>query len=338
MVANGHEFCSRAIMLTTSYILPIRRAALVEEEFVRYVHELSRRCEVLIVDGSPRPVFDDLAARCGSVIRHVAPDPDLKRMANGKVAGVITGVRRSSHERLVIADDDVRYELPVLERISRALDDADVVRPQNYFEPIPWHARIDTARTLINRMSGGDWPGTLAVRKSALDRAGGGYCGDVLFENLELVRTVVAAGGHEHIAYGLFVRRRPPSTRHFVSQRVRQAYDEFARPARMATWLAVLPAMVWLGRRRGVTSVASALAATIVCAEAGRRRAGARDVFPLTASLAAPVWVLERAVCAWLALGARLWLGGVPYHGGLLRTAATPVHQLRARHQQRTAR
>jgi hypothetical protein len=154
----------------------------------------------------------------------------------------------------------------------------------------------------------------------------------VLFENLELVRTIVAAGGREAVAYGVYVRRRPPSTRHFLSQRVRQAYDEFARPLRMAAWLSVIPAMVWLGRRRGGAAVAVAVAATVACAEAGRRRDGGRRVFPFSASLLAPVWVLERGLCAWLALSARLSLGGVPYRGGLLRSAATPMKMLRAKH------
>jgi hypothetical protein len=155
----------------------------------------------------------------------------------------------------------------------------------------------------------------------------------VLFENLELVRTIVAAGGREAIAYGVFVRRRPPSTRHFLSQRVRQAYDEFARPIRMATWLAVIPALVWLYRRYGGGAVAAGLALSVICAEIGRRRAGGSRVFPLVASLLAPIWLLERAVCAWLALGARVALGGVPYRGRLMRDAASPLKALARSHQ-----
>jgi len=33
---------------------------------------------------------------------------------------------------------------------------ADLVGPQNFFDPLPWHARWDSARTLLNRASGGD--------------------------------------------------------------------------------------------------------------------------------------------------------------------------------------
>jgi hypothetical protein len=312
---------------TISYVLPIRRARPATDELVDYVRALSSCCELIIVDGSPEPVFEDLAGRCGPVVRHVPPDPHFRGCANGKAAGALTGVWLASHECVVIADEDVRYDTRALEQATRALDHADIVRPQNYFDPIPWHACLDTARTLINRMSGGDWPGTLALRRSALQRAGG-YRADVLFENLELVRTIVATGGRECVAYDLFVRRRPPSTRHFLSQRVRQAYDEFARPVRMATWLAVLPVLYSLKRRRGWGALSSACVLPILCAEIGRRRAGGRRVFPLAASLLAPVWVLERAVCAWLAVGARVILGGVPYRGRIMPYAATPMRVL----------
>ncbi len=83
-----------------------------------------------------------------------------------------------------------------LRRVCALLDRADVVRPQNVFEPAPWHAVLDTGRSLIARATGGDWPGTLGLRMAAYARAGG-YDGDVLFENLELVRTLRATGARE---------------------------------------------------------------------------------------------------------------------------------------------
>ena len=179
--------------------------------------------EVLVVDGSPADRYDDHHRRWGHLVTHVRPDPDLHAL-NGKVDGVITGVRRAGHECLVVADDDVRYDRGALETAVEALAEADVVRPQNYFSPLPWHARWDTARTLLNRVLGADFPGTLAVRRSTLQRTGG-YCGDVLFENLELMRTVQAAGGTVSTRLDCYVRRLPPTTSRFVSQRVRQAYD-----------------------------------------------------------------------------------------------------------------
>jgi hypothetical protein len=317
-----------------SYVLPIRAASPVPDEVVEYVRSLPAYVEAIVVDGSCGPLFRDLHARCGPDVRHVAVDADLQDCANGKVAGVITGARLASHDKIVIADDDVRYDEPSLVAMSRALDCADAVRPQNYFDPLPWHACLDTARTLVNRVTGGDWPGTLGVRRSILMRTGG-YDGNVLFENLELVRTITAAGGREHRALELYVRRLPPETAHFWSQRVRQAYDEFARPLRLAASLAVLPVAARLYRWRGGMALSGAAVAVIVAAELGRGKAGGRRVFPIAASLVAPVWILERGLCAWLAVGARLLFGGVPYRGRILRKAANSRSALRRLHAHR---
>jgi hypothetical protein len=286
--------------------------------------------ELIVVDGSEPAVFADHESRFGGFVRHIAPDADVQQFINGKVVGVVTGIRRASHERIVIADDDVRYDDEALGQVAAAIDAADVVRPQNFFDPLPWHACLDTARTLLNRVSGGDWPGTLGVRRSRL-LATNGYDGNVMFENLELVRTVKAAGGVEAVPLGMYVRRLPPTTNHFWSQRVRQAYDEFARPGRLALWLAILPAIsIAVAARRWVWVGAAALG-SIVAAEAGRRRAGGRRVFPAAAALAAPLWIAERAICAWLAVGAQVLLGGIPYRGRIVARAATPTRQLAAR-------
>jgi len=66
----------------------------------------------------------------------------------------------------------------------------------------------------------------------------------VLFENLEMERTVRAGGGRVRALHDLYVARRPPSTRHFLGQRVRQAYDSLAQPGRLAAELAILPTVL----------------------------------------------------------------------------------------------
>ena len=314
-----------------TYILPLRSNVPQDDtELTPYLRELSMSAEVIVVDGSPAEIFAAHATAWGANVRHVAPDA-ARATLMGKVGSVLTGLQLASHERVVIADDDVRYDAPTLRRVADALDDADVVRPQNYFDPMPWHACWDTGRTLLNRMSSGDWPGTLAVRRSTLRRTNG-YDGRAMFENLELVRTVLAAGGRERVLFDAYVLRRPSTARHFWSQRVRQAYDELARPPRLAAQLAILPVTLLLGAAAGWPAIAAAAALTAGVAEAGRRRAGGRGVFPVRASLMAPVWLAERAVCSWLALGARVALGGVPYRGTILRHAATPMRVLRSRH------
>lgn len=317
-----------------TYILPIKTAADVGGDLASYVRWLAERAEAIVVDGSPAEIFAaHAAAWCAgssSNLYHVPPAADLAT-AMGKVGAVLTGLRLASHDRVIIADDDVRYDAETLTRVAHALDSADVVRPQNYFDPLSWHARWDTARMLLNRLTGGDWPGTLGVRRAIL-RDTGGYDGRAMFENLELVRTVIAAGGRETVLLDAFVARRPSTTRHFWAQRVRQAYDELARPVRLALQLAVLPAALALGATGHWYTLAGAAVALVLAAEAGRRRAGGTRVFPASASLFAPAWMVERAVCTWLAVGARLLLGGIPYRGTVLRHAATPMRVLVRRH------
>jgi hypothetical protein len=277
-------------------------------------------------------VFDaHRAAWAGLGVRHVAPDPDVT-VRNGKVAGVLTGLRRAGWDRVVVADDDVRYDAAALRRVVGLLDSAQLVRPQNYFAPQPWHARWDTARTLLNRTVGGDYPGTLAVRRSALAGAGGGYDGDVLFENLELIRTVEALGGRVATPLDCFVRRLPPTAGHFKGQRVRQAYDDLAQPGRLAVMLSLLPLTATLTARRQTRALAALTAGSVALAEVGRRRAGGRAVFPAAASWFAPLWLAERAVCSWLAVGWRVMRGGCPYAGSVLRRAASSPAELRRRY------
>jgi len=314
-----------------TYLLPIRRDTTpASAELTAYLRWVATVMPVVIIDGSPPDVFSVHAEAWRDFALHAPVDADLVA-PNGKVAGVLTGLRHTRHEAVVIADDDVRYDEASLVAVVRALETAHVVRPQNYFDPLPWHAIWDTGRILLNRSLDGDWPGTLAVRHSAL-RATGGYAGDVLFENLELVRTVVAAGGRQQIARDILVRRLPPHRRHFWSQRVRQAYDELARPRRLAGQLAVLPALALVLGARRISPILAAIALIVVMAERGRRRDGGRRVFPAAASAMAPLWVLERSVTVWLAVATRVFRGGVFYAGKRLVRAGTSPRELRRRH------
>jgi hypothetical protein len=316
--------------LDLSYVVPVRwRDGAQRGELAEYLAALAPLvAEVIVVDGSEPEVFAANGAAWGEQVRHVPPAPG-ETWLMGKVAGVRTGVELALHERVVIADDDVRYEPEALCRTAELLDGHDLVRPQNYFARLPWHARWDTARTLLNRSFGRDYPGTLAVRRSRM-LAMGMYDGDVLFENLELMRTVRAHGGTVASLLDLYVARVPPSAGHFWGQRTRQAYDDFALPLRMALWLSVVPLLL-LDRRRRLGLAPAAAALSVVAAELGRRRGGGARVFPVSSSLLAPVWILERAVCAWLAVLQRLRFGGVRYGDSVIPVAAHSERQLRRR-------
>ena len=306
-----------------SYVLPLRLSSAGSADVLTpYIAWLGTRTELIIVDGSMRDLFVRNAERWGAHAKHVKPDPHLA-YANGKVNGVTTGVRLAGNDRVVIADDDVRYDDAGLARMLRLLGDADLVIPQNYFDPPVWHAMWDTSRSLLNRAVGYDFPGTMGIRRSTFVTMGG-YDGDVLFENLELIRTVSRAGGVVHTAPDLFVRRLPPTADHFRLQRVRQAYDDFALPVRMLTWLSIVPTVTSLIARRRKRLLLSLALVSVGIAEVGRRKDDGRRVFPARCAWFAPVWLMERALCAWLALINRTLRGGVVYGDGIIERAANP--------------
>lgn len=306
------------------YVLPIRwddDAGV--DELTAYLTRLSEVIPVTVVDASPPELFE-AHARAWGAVRHMAPTWEG---ANGKARGAMTGIAASRFERVVIADDDVRYTPHSLRRMLARLDRADFVRPQNVFATAPWHARWDTGRSLMNRAFGGDFSGTVGVRRSIVI-GGGGYDTDVLFENLQLERTVRARGGTVDIAADLYVSRRPPTVGRFLEQRVRQAYDDFAQPVRLVRELAILPLVVAAVSAGRFDRLALAAVGVIAVAETGRRRGGGAAVFPPTAALWAPLWLAERAVTVWAAVLLRL-RGGVRYRDRRLTRAAASVARLR---------
>jgi hypothetical protein len=328
---GGHV---RSSPLDAEYLLPLHcQAAAAEAELTDYLAWLSQRIDITVIDSSPFHIFHAHHVRWSSFLRHVPPE--RADGLNGKVDNVMTGIKRTRHERVIIADDDVRYTDQTLVSVVECLAEFDLVRPQNYFVNYPWHARWDTGRTLVNRALTADFPGTFGVNSSVVLRAGG-YSADVLFENLELIRTVSAAGGRVLSAPWLYIGRLAPTSKHFFRQRVRQAYDDWAQPARLALEASLLPLALLAATRRPALLLAG-VGATVSIAEIGRRRAGGKRVFPRSAALWAPVWLAERSVAVWLAIGLRA-RGGVRYSRGRLVRAATPKRQLRKRYSEALTR
>ncbi|HZZ66094.1 MAG TPA: glycosyltransferase family 2 protein [Candidatus Baltobacteraceae bacterium] len=302
-----------------TYLLPLRASdSSMAAELAAYINGIPCR-DVVVVDASAPELFALHARLFADHVRHIAPASKAGSL-NGKAHGVVTGLRLAQYEYVIIADDDVRYDAASLSAVLTALGTADVIRPQNYFEPCPWHAVLDGARTLINRSLDGDWPGTLAVRKSALPR---GYNTAVLFENYELIRTICARGGRERVARNIFIRRLPPTCAHYWSQRIRQAYDEFARPPRLILALGIAPLCAWSAIRHRFEVINAIMLGATALAGAGWLRAGAYKFITPLAVFAAPVWLAERSVCAWLALYERARFGGVRYAGSILPAAAS---------------
>jgi len=306
-----------------TYVLPIKVAEPAGQELTDYLRQVATWCPVVVVDGSADDVFAVHHQAWSGFLPHRRV---ASRTVNGKVAGTVDGVAAATTPFVVLADDDVRYDRTALTEVVTLLEDHDAVVPQNYFDPLPWHARWDSGRSLLNRALGHDYAGTAGIRRDAFLRTRG-YCGAVLFENLEMLRTLAAQGGRIRHATDVYVARRPPTFRHFLGQRVRQAFDSEAQRPRQVLELAGLPLLA-TATAAGPRWLLSGAAVTIGVAEAGRRAAGGRRVFAADLALWAPFWVLERSLCAWVAVASKA-RGGVRYAGNRLGTSAHPVDVLR---------
>jgi hypothetical protein len=242
---------------------------------------------------------------------------------NDKVNGIHTGVERASCEKIVLADDDIRYTAANLEHARALLDEYEMVRPQNFLSPLPWWARMESARMLINRatLRTGDYPGTCAFRRSTMLRVGH-YDGDVLFDNEEIVRHFARAGAKISYAIDFFVQKRPPALQKWKEQRPRQAYEDFGLRAKTALFLAlpiiiVLSAVAagWAGFLLAVMLI-SIFGIGLACA--GGARGEASEYIPGWTCLYAPLWIFERSFSTYWAVYWYFRHGGYPFGDKLL--------------------
>ncbi|HEX8397680.1 MAG TPA: glycosyltransferase family 2 protein [Pyrinomonadaceae bacterium] len=314
---NGTEHCT--------YLLTIRRTRFDRaeaEDFRRYFGLLRAcGCEVLVVDGSPAEVFDAYDEAWRNRCRHAAVDPQY-RYLNGKVNGIHTGIALAAHERVILADDDIRYTPDDVERMSRLLSDYEMVRPQNYFLPLPFWARMEAARMLINRawLREGDYTGTLGVTRSAMRRVGH-YDGDVLFDNEEIVRHFRLKNARIKYARDFFVLKRPATFRKWIEQRPRQAYEDFIMRAKTAFFVLLPIALVlfWsFGGFAFALGFALLVALGAIFTAALGLNDGATNFFPISTVFYAPLWFIERSFSTYWAFYWRFTRGGYPFGDKLL--------------------
>ncbi|MBV9924063.1 MAG: glycosyltransferase family 2 protein [Acidobacteria bacterium] len=316
-VAPGGTCCT--------YLLTIRRVrfdAAEADGFRDYFRLLTGAgCEVLVVDGSPREVFAAHGEAWRDACVH-APVDSRYNYLNGKVNGIHTGVDLAAHERIILADDDIRYTAEDVRRMAGLLGRFEMVRPQNYLSPLPLWARTEAARMLINRawLVEGDYTGTLGVQRGAMRRLGH-YDGDVLFDNEEIVRHFRARGASVVYARDFFILKRPPTFTKWVEQRPRQAYEDFVMRAKTAFFVALLPALALLWGAAGwrwALGGAAAVACGAVLLAARGLGDGAARFFPPRLCLYAPLWVAERTLSTYWALYWRAARGGYPFGDRLL--------------------
>ena len=308
-----------------TFVMPIRRVRVDPIEIKRlgdYFKLLSSAgCEVLIVDGSHRRIFGEHAKFWQAFSVHIAPDPKYSYL-NGKVNGVHTGVDLASCERIILADDDIRYSAADVTKMCERLDRYEMVRPQNFIAPLPWWARLDAARILINRgvLRAGDYPGTCGFRRSTIRRVGP-YDGDVLFDNEEMVRHFVLHGVDIDYAHDFFILKRPPTLTKWLEQRPRQAYEDFVMRAKTVAFASVLPTLLALGLfdlRTPTFLVVLLSLVSLAISTRGMLRDSAYRYFPMTSPLFAPLWLIERSISIYWAIFWRVRYGGYPFGSELL--------------------
>ncbi len=304
----------------------MRRGAFLAEEaqeLAGYFQMLAgKNCEVIVADGSPLEVFEQNHLAWSTLCHHQPVDRSFGYL-NDKVNGIHTGVQLATCEKIILADDDIRYTAGDIEKMCALLEGHEMVRPQNFLAPLPWWARMESARMLINRatLRTGDYPGTCAFRRSAILRVGH-YDGDVLFDNEEIVRHFASAGASINYAIDFFVQKRPSHLRKWLEQRPRQAYEDFGLRAKTALFL-LLPIILLLSlllAGPGALAICLILISifSVALACAGGARGEASEYIPPWTCLYAPLWILERAASTYWAVYWYLRHGGYPFGDKLL--------------------
>jgi hypothetical protein len=268
--------------------------------FAEYLSSLDvAGCDVVILDSSPRQIFEENRRILRWVGRHVA--------VIGANDPVRLAAEHAACEKVILATEEVRYGRAEIEALLALLEQHEVVEPQEYLRPLPWWGGIEAGRMLVHRGIEPlpDRGATFGVRRSAV--RGLRATPDAFNAGSDPVRRLAVQGADVWPA-DLFVRRQPPPLRQWIGARARQAGDDFALPVKSAFFFALLPMALLLalaGGTRLLLGYAGALiAVSLLLALRGRQ--GASQFFPLRACFFAPLWLFERALSVYWALGVRL--------------------------------
>ena len=124
-----------------SYLVVIKRDREADDDLPDLAAYLSTLglagCEVIIVDGSPAPVFEKNHRVLRWVSRHIAVRP-RHHSFSGAVDVIRTALDVSNCDRIIVADENVRYADTAVASLCELLDGHEVVEPQDYFHPLPW--------------------------------------------------------------------------------------------------------------------------------------------------------------------------------------------------------
>jgi hypothetical protein len=289
-------------------IEPDREPAGGLNELAAYLSSLSvAGCEVIIVDGSPAGVFERNQNILRWVARHLSVRP-RHRSVSGSIDVVRAAIDVASCERIIVADENVRYASEAIDSVCDLLESHEVVEPQDYFQPLPWWSGIEAGRMLVHRGVEPlpDHGATFGLRRSAVRGLRGIDVG--WWNGDDPVRRLASLGAEVFSACEVFVRRLPPLLSDWVRERPRQANDDFDLPVKSAFFFTLLPVAMLLAIFGGVR-LAGGYAGAVAFASvalAVRGRSGASEFFPLKACLSAPLWIFERSLSVYWALFRKL--------------------------------
>jgi hypothetical protein len=291
-------------------VVILRNASAPSEEMTELANYLStvglEGCEIVVVDPAPRPQFEINSRTLRWVGRHVGVRPEHWTPA-GALDVVKAASAAASCEKVIVAAEDVRYAPQALTQLCELLEMHEVAVPQDYLDPLPWWGGIEAGRILVHRgiEPQPDHGSTFGFRRTAV-RA----LRTLTTPRVQDVqpRRLAIAGAEVHAAHDVFVRRHPARFQEWVSERPRQAEDDFALPMKTAFFFSLAPLMILLALLGGM-EMAGGYASIVGFASialALRGRTGARSFFPLRAAFFAPLWVFERSVSVYWALFRKL--------------------------------
>ena len=288
-----------------SYVVSIERHAVAPRDLRSLADYLSildlNGCEVIVLDSSAPEVFEENRRVLRWVARHVG--------ARAPIDIVRTAAELARTEKIIVAREDVRYDVTDLHDLCMLLDVHEVVEPQDYLDPMPWWGGIEAGRMLVHRGVEPlpDRGATFGFRRGTLR----GLRGFDATAARDPVRRLAAFGAEVFSAFELFVKRCPPALHEWWSERPRAADDDFAMPVKTAFFFALIPLtmllLVFGGMRVAVGFSGAVAFASMVLALRGR--AGASAFFPLRACFYAPLWVLERSLSVYWALLRKVQFG-----------------------------
>jgi hypothetical protein len=288
-----------------SYVVVMESAAASNDlrELGNYLSTLGvAGCDVVVIDPSPRLLFDLNGRILRWVARHVAVQPEhctpLGTFDRIRAAMAVTAC-----EKVIVATEDVRYTPEAIAQLCDLLEMHEVVEPQDYLEPLPWWGSMEAGRILVHRgiEPQPDHGATFGFRRGAVRALRSLGIHDSADDP---ARRLASAGAEVFAAADVFVRRNPGPLDAWLEERPRVAGDDFALPLKSAFFFSLVPFLLLLATLGGAR-LASVYAGVIAFSSIGlalRGRTGAASFFPIRACLFAPLWVLERSVSVYWAL------------------------------------